>query len=60
MQIELKAKGLYRPGLPPGGASAEARMPKPLSVEIETRFVFNERIVEIDRDGTAGRQESAS
>ena len=30
VQTELKAKGLYRPGLPPGGASGEARMPKPL------------------------------
>ena len=61
VQTELKAKGLYRPGLPPGGASGEAKMPKPLSVEIETRFIFHERIVEIDgqRDRPA-RQESAN
>ena len=41
VQTELKAKGLYRPGLPPGDGSGEAKMPKPLSVEIETRFVFD-------------------
>ncbi len=51
VQIELKAQGLYRPGLPPGSASKDARMPKPLSVEIETRFIFNERIVRVDRAG---------
>ena len=45
VQTELKAKGLYRPGLPPGDAAALGKMPKPLQVEIETRFVFNERLV---------------
>ncbi len=65
VQIELKADGLYRPGLPPGEPSGEARMPKPLSVQIETRFAFHERLVEVgpnrtaaaaasSRDGTAG------
>ncbi len=44
-QIELKAQGLFRPGLPPGGASADARMPKPLSLEVQTRLVFHERLV---------------
>ncbi len=44
-QIELKAQGLFRPGLPPGGASANARMPKPLSLEVQTRLVFHERLV---------------
>jgi hypothetical protein len=52
-QIETKAKGLYRPGLPPGNATREARMPKPLAVEIESRFVFDERIVEIEGSGVA-------
>ena len=36
VQTELKAKGLYRPGLPPGDASVDGKMPKPLQVEIET------------------------
>jgi hypothetical protein len=54
VQTELKAKGLYRPGLPPGDASAEAKMPKPLQVEIETRFVFNERLVAVKVHGTSG------
>jgi hypothetical protein len=57
VQIELKARGLYRPGLPPQ-AKSEARMPKPLSMQIETRLVFNERIVWVDRAGrlaAAGR-----
>jgi len=44
-QIELKAQGLFRPGLPPGAASADARMPKPLSLEVQTRLVFHERLV---------------
>jgi hypothetical protein len=44
-QIELKAQGLFRPGMPPGGASADARMPKPLSLEVQTRLVFHERLV---------------
>ena len=54
VQTELKAKGLYRPGLPPGDASADGKMPKPLQVEIETRFVFNERLVAVNLDGTPG------
>jgi len=53
VQIELKAQGLFRPGLPPGGASAEPRMPKPLALEIQTRLVFTERIVEAGRDDRA-------
>jgi hypothetical protein len=54
VQTELKAKGLYRPGLPPSGASGESRMPKPLTVEIDTRFIFHERIVESVGEGMAG------
>ena len=53
VQTELKAKGLYRPGLPPGDTSGEAKMPKPLAVEIETRFIFHERFVEVGGKGTA-------
>ena len=54
VQTELKAKGLYRPGLPPGDAAALGKMPKPLQVEIETRFVFNERLVANNQRGTSG------
>src|SRR5262245_56580811 len=43
VQIELKAQGLFRPGLPPAGAAATAKMPKPLGLEIQTRLVFHER-----------------
>jgi hypothetical protein len=53
VQIELKAQGLYRPGLPPGDQSGEVRMPKPLTVQIETRFVFHERLVQVGADGKA-------
>ena len=49
VQTELKAKGLYRPGLPPGNSSGDTTMPKPLSMEIETRFVFIERLVAKNR-----------
>jgi hypothetical protein len=49
VQTELKAKGLYRPGLPPQDTSGKPTMPKPLSAEIETRFVFHERVLAIDR-----------
>lgn len=53
VQTELKAKGLYRPGMPPGDASVDGKMPKPLQVEIETRFIFNERLV-VNLNGTPG------
>jgi hypothetical protein len=45
VRIELKAHGLFRPGLPPRGGSGETRMPKPLDLDIQTRLVFAERIV---------------
>ncbi len=48
VHTELKAKGLHRPGIPPG----EVKMPKPLVAEIETRFIFYERLVEVDSQGT--------
>jgi hypothetical protein len=53
VQIELKAQGLFRPGLPPSGAAAGTRMPKPLGLEIQTRLVFNERIVAASRPQAA-------
>jgi hypothetical protein len=45
--IELKAQGLFRPGLPPSGTSSETRMPKPLALEIQTRLVFIERVIQV-------------
>jgi hypothetical protein len=45
VRIELKAQGLFRPGLPPGDGATEPRRPKPLSLEIQTRLVFIERLV---------------
>jgi hypothetical protein len=49
VHTELKAKGLHRPGAPPG----EVKMPKPLAAEIDTRFIFYERLVEVDDQGMA-------
>ncbi len=53
VRIELKAQGLFRPGMPPGGGPGEVRMPKPLSLDIQTRLIFVERIVGAGRPGTA-------
>ncbi len=44
-RIELKASGLYRPPLPPDAMTPDAKMPKPLDVEIETRIVYRERLL---------------
>jgi hypothetical protein len=60
VQIELKAQGLFRPGLPPDGASAEAKMPKPLGLEIQTRLVFHERLVAVGRPGPANNGQKPS
>jgi hypothetical protein len=46
VRIELKAEGLFRPGLPAGSVEAEARMPKPLALDVKTRLVFIERLIE--------------
>ena len=45
MRIELKAEGLFRPGLPPSALAEEARLPRPLALEVKTRLAFNERVV---------------
>ena len=63
MRIELTAEGLYRPGLPPGRAT-DVQMPKPRSIQIQTRLVFDERIVEAGPDGSvhlaSGRQPASA
>ncbi len=51
VRVELTAQGLYRPGMVPGAATAEARMPKPRELDVKTRLVFNERIVLTGPDG---------
>src|SRR3954470_21337939 len=45
VRIELKAEGLFRPGLPPSALTDQARLPKPLALEVKTRLAFNERVV---------------
>jgi hypothetical protein len=54
VRIELKAEGWFRPGLPPGKVSAEARLPKPLALDVQTRLVFSERVVELGEDQRSG------
>jgi hypothetical protein len=53
--IELKARGMFQPGLPPGGVGKDARLPKPLSLEVETRLVYDERVVEVDTTAARAR-----
>jgi hypothetical protein len=50
VRIELKAQGLFRPGLPPGAGAGETRMPKPLDLDIRTRLIFAERIIRTGKD----------
>jgi len=51
VRIELKADGLFRPGLPPEAMKDEARMPKPLEIDIQTRLIFRERLLPPPRAG---------
>lgn len=44
VRVELKAEGFSRPGLPPNLAGA--REGKPLALRVETRFSFDERVLE--------------
>src|SRR5947209_1876384 len=53
VRIELKANGLFRPALPPDKVTAEARMPKPRSLDVQTRMIFNERVLDLADRGTA-------
>lgn len=45
-RIDLRASGLFRPDLPADEKTSEAKMPKPLNIEIQTRAIFRERRVE--------------
>ncbi len=51
VRVELKARGLFRPGIPPGFGSRAVKMPKPLALEVETRLIFSERAVLVGREG---------
>ena len=55
VRIELKAQGLFRPGTEPSKLKDGAKMPKPLSIEIETRLVFYERVLDVVDDAMAIR-----
>ena len=50
VQVELKAQGLYRPGLPPASGADGAEMPKPRELDVQTRLIFHERIVAVGPD----------
>jgi hypothetical protein len=51
--VALKAEGLYRPAPAPGESREKA--PKPLALKVETRLDFEERVLELDPAGAAGR-----
>jgi hypothetical protein len=59
VRIELKAEGLFRPGIPAGSTGAEVRMPKPLALDVKTRLVFLERLIG-DKAGSETGQGAAT
>ena len=48
--VELKAEGTFKPATPPGGIE-----PRPLALKVETRVEFDDRVVEVDKDGAPRR-----
>lgn len=48
VQIELKAEGLFQPGLPPDQIQEGTKLPKPLKLDVKTRLIFAERIIEVE------------
>src|SRR4051812_17501660 len=50
VQIDLKARGLFRPGAEQSKIRDGAKMPKPLSIEIQTRLAFYERVLDLEED----------
>jgi hypothetical protein len=62
VQIELKAQGLFRPAPEHNKAKDGAKMPKPLSIEVQTRLIFYERILDVIDDAEVMKtgQESRS
>jgi len=63
VRIELKAEGLFRPGLSSAALTAETTMPKPLALDVKTRLVFAERLLGSGAapasPGGAGRQSTS-
>ncbi|MDR3620027.1 MAG: hypothetical protein P4L85_11810 [Paludisphaera borealis] len=59
VRIELKAGGLFRPGLPPDAMTDEAKMPKPLDIDIQTRLIFRERLLATPKGADAGGARSS-
>jgi hypothetical protein len=55
VRIELKAQGLFRQGAELSKLKDGAKMPKPLSIEIETRLVYYDRVLDVVDDATAIR-----
>ena len=51
VRIELKAQGLFRPGPEQGKVKDGTKMPKPLSIEIQTRLAFYERVLDVVDEG---------
>ena len=48
--VELKAEGTFKPATPPGSPE-----PKPLALKVETRLEFDDRVVEVDKEGAPRR-----
>ncbi|WP_165069493.1 hypothetical protein [Paludisphaera rhizosphaerae] len=44
-RIELKAHGQFQRSLPPDAMTADAKLPKPLEVDVQTRIVYRERLL---------------
>jgi hypothetical protein len=62
VRIELKAHGLFRPGPEASSVKDGAKMPKPLAIEVETRLIFYERVLDLVEDALAirtGRDEKS-
>jgi hypothetical protein len=53
VRIELSARGLFRPGLEPNKMTTQAEMPKPLSIDVQSRLFFYERVLELAEDAMA-------
>ncbi|WP_165234249.1 hypothetical protein [Aquisphaera insulae] len=50
---ELTAEGFFQPGLPPESTEAEAKLPKPLALDVKSRLIFHERTI---AGGAGGRK----
>ncbi len=48
VQIEMKAEGLFQQELPPDQVQEGAKLPKPLDLDVKSRLIFTERVVEVE------------